>query len=212
MSGPFLALRGLDAYPKQDTLRQALLRATGRDRRAFVYLWLTEGCPVGMEPWIYQWFREKVAKVTGIECKSVSLAGSYRLGYSLKPDKYGDGVRPTSDMDGLIVSSQLFDRVLPEARDVARKHRPDLVSNVEKCAKLNFVKTGYIEPEYRSHLVQSMHYCYWHLSKPPFNLKFDVAHSNFFIYRDWDSAVRRNIGFLCELRRKLKKKDAHRGA
>ena len=207
MSGPFPALQGLSAYPKPEAFRYALMLAKPKDRRALVYLWLTEGCPFGMEPRIYQWFRAKVAKVAGIECKAVSLTGSYRLGYSLKPNQFGVGVKPTSDIDGLIVSSQLFDRVLSVAREVARKHRSELVPEVERCAKQNFVRTDYIVPRKRSSLVQSMHDCYLFLSNAPFNLEFDHQHSCFFVYRDWDSAIRKNMWFLEKLKKGLAKQE-----
>lgn len=84
------------------------------DVRRFIRLWLTEGIPYAFQnfPMIFEAAREDLARGLRVSSKDVNLAGSARIGYSLRPDKFGLAFQPgNSDFDFFIVSEDLFGRL-----------------------------------------------------------------------------------------------------
>jgi hypothetical protein len=186
-----------------------MLASTDVDLRAIAWLWLTEGCPHGLKPWMYQWFRKQMAKAADVEMKAVSLVGSFRLGFSLSPLKAGEQLNSESDMDALVVSSRLYNELLPLAKTVV-EDRPDLQIEVRRCEQRQFVETQYIPPGRRSPRVQAMHDCFWYLSRSPFMMEFDHSHSSIRVYHDWDCAIRQMVKSLAGLRKALGEQSAGR--
>lgn len=180
--GAFRPLRQLPAQVDKEALVAALKGATEIDRKAIARLWLTEGTPVGMAPWVYQWFRELLAAVAEVDCKQVSLVGSYRFGFSLAPHKFGEPVASTSDIDALVVSEPLFCEV---ANDTLQLGSEEL--NRERSR--GFITTKNIPPGRRSPRVQRMHNCFLRLTSAPCQVKFNANGSSVRIYRDWNAAA-----------------------
>lgn len=110
-----LPLRG--HYPPPESLRTAASAGTLRDREHLVRLWLSEGIPhaFGECPALYAELRGWIADALELDAKDITLIGSARLGYSLKPgDLWGRPFGPQSDIDLSLVSPQLFAQLAEE--------------------------------------------------------------------------------------------------
>jgi hypothetical protein len=62
----------------------------------------------------YDEFRQEVADRLGVNVTNIDIVGSGRLGFSLNPDHLLSHFRPGSDIDLVIVSSQVFDSAWEE--------------------------------------------------------------------------------------------------
>ena len=60
-------------------------------------------------PGAYQLLRKHLAGRLSVAENDIVVVGSGKTGFSLSPDNFGRGFSPRSDVDVLIVSSQLFD-------------------------------------------------------------------------------------------------------
>lgn len=97
-------------YPTPELTKTALLALSARERVAFARLWCSEGIPWAFRehPLVYEALRDWLAGRLSIHPKSISVAGSARLGFSLAPRRWGQPFRPASDLDVFIVSEPLF--------------------------------------------------------------------------------------------------------
>src|SRR5437867_2255497 len=75
--------------------------------RAFVFAWLEEP---------YLEFRRSMEGLLATGGGDIKLIGSAKLGFSLNPDHLLRPFRGDSDLDLVVVSSQLFDAALLELR------------------------------------------------------------------------------------------------
>src|SRR5580704_15190362 len=90
------------AYPEGEALIAAVRQMARSDSELFVRAWLAEGLPwVFREaPALYGVFRRDIATRMDVDGHEVTLVGSARLGFSLKPDRLGRGYRDGgSDLD-----------------------------------------------------------------------------------------------------------------
>lgn len=72
-------------------------------------------------------FCETVARNLDIGSHDVAVIGSARIGFSLAPDKYGEAVRPGSDVDTVVVSERIFNEgVMQIIRCVAESECDDI--------------------------------------------------------------------------------------
>lgn len=97
-------------YPTPTDLRQAFLCATDTERDGIIRLWMTEGIPFAFagQPLLYEEIRQFMATNVKIYPKDITMVGSGRIGYSLKPKVWGKVFSNSSDLDFTIVSRQLF--------------------------------------------------------------------------------------------------------
>ena len=97
------------AYPPAEALIAAVPQMRRRDCETFVRAWLTEGIP-----WVfrdaaalYEAFRRHIATRMAVDGHDVTLVGSARLGFSLRPAQLGRAYRDGgSDFD---VATQMPD-------------------------------------------------------------------------------------------------------
>ena len=111
MKPPLAALRC--AYPAAEDVLQAVALGS-RERAVVARLWMSEGIPFAFRecPALYEEARTWLAEQLGLDPKEISLRGSGRLGYSLRPERWGDAYNPlSSDLDVFAVSERLFDRL-----------------------------------------------------------------------------------------------------
>jgi hypothetical protein len=75
-------------------------------------VFLLEGVPFvfASSPMKYLIFREQVADRFEIGYQDVCIVGSAKLGFSPSPHKFGQAFAETSDVDVVIISSEMFDR------------------------------------------------------------------------------------------------------
>lgn|SRR5574341_51628 len=105
------AKKFVDHYPVPELLKSLGPAISSYERECFIRLWLSEGIPqaFGKLPMIYEVMRGWIAKQLSISPKNITLVGSARLGYSLKPkDNFGRQFEPASDLDLAIISDYLF--------------------------------------------------------------------------------------------------------
>ena len=145
-------------------------------------------------------FRAAISYTVGVSEEDVRLVGSARFGLSMNPSK---GVRPfndESDLDVVIVSSDLFNKVWSEFRKayyngytwVKTRHRDDVFRKF-----LNLARTSNYETEYLKKTARR-------LDKMAKNvvLRTGLARDlKYRIYEDWDAAVDYHAHGVRELQR-----------
>lgn len=116
-------------YPPSDDMRTAI--GTGeRERRTVARLWLSEGIPYAFRecPALYEEVRSWLAAQLEVHPKAVGMVGSGRIGYSMKPREWGCRYDPSSsDLDLLVVSASLFDRLKQDFQRWRRDYDHGLV-------------------------------------------------------------------------------------
>lgn len=86
----------------------------------FVQLWISEGIPFVFQsaPFLYATIRDNIAHSLDICPKAISMTGSARLGYSLRPkDSWGKPYSQGSDFDFFIVSEKLFQQTMTDYKN-----------------------------------------------------------------------------------------------
>jgi hypothetical protein len=204
-------------YPDPDLIVQLFSTGSAYERSDFVRLWLSEGIPAAFadRPMLYEesrsWIAYRLGRVAIVHSKQVSLVGSARFGYSLKP-------RPTftrafgdeSDLDFIVVSQALFDKAQEtslrfvndfEARRVTprpgRQARlwPEDVDYIKTNLSNGFVQQGKVPTLPPYEVAKELEQTFWLLSE---KLKRSVgapafSKASYRIYRDWDSFIARAV-------------------
>lgn len=120
----------IQPYPDPGWFRNYFLQASETERLGIVRLWITEGILYAFRnnPLLYEKSREFIAKNISVYSKGVTLVGSGRIGYSLKKKVWGKVFANDSDLDFVIVSNDLFARLVTDfqkwASDFAGKRLP----------------------------------------------------------------------------------------
>lgn len=107
------ALRG--PYPDPKAFMDAA-RSGRQSREALARLWMSEGIPFAFRdcPSIYESIRSWLSFKLHVHAKAISMVGSYRIGWSLSPEKVGAPISNSSDIDLFVVSRELFNSVSDE--------------------------------------------------------------------------------------------------
>lgn len=98
-------------HPDSTAFRDAVGSGSALSRESLVRLWLTEGIPFAFLecPAIYEATRSWLGSRLQICPKEITLLGSARLGFSLRPPpNFGQAFSPDSDLDFAVVSPSLF--------------------------------------------------------------------------------------------------------
>ncbi len=101
-------------YPRHDEVALLTHSKSPWGREAFVRLWLTEGAPYAFRgcPDVYEDVRAWIGSQLDVYPKDITLVGSARLGFSLRPPpKYGEPFGGASDLDVALVSPALFEEL-----------------------------------------------------------------------------------------------------
>lgn len=117
---PFTLSQGPDIlksiYPSSEQIKNGFIHASETERYGIIRLWMTEGIPFAFKdhPLIYEEVREFISKGVKVHPKEITLVGSARIGYSLKPNVWGRKFTKKSDMDFTIISNVLFTRLVKD--------------------------------------------------------------------------------------------------
>ncbi|NCB97066.1 MAG: hypothetical protein EOM36_01735 [Bacteroidia bacterium] len=105
-----------DPYPAAQLLIDTAKKGGESARTAISRLWLSEGIPYAFRgcPAIYEAIRTWLSLRIDVEAKEITIAGSGRLGQSLSPRKLGNPFNEMSDLDLVIVSTALFNKLRTE--------------------------------------------------------------------------------------------------
>lgn len=146
-------------HPCPKEFRQAIRNSQSRDREIIARLWLSEGIPYAFreKASIYDELRYWLSDRLDVNCKDVTIVGSGRIGFSMKPSKYGAqfGGGDGSDLDFSIVNRHLFDLCAAEALSFKlefesnrlnpnsnqRKYWSDTVGRIQSHLSAGFVDT-----------------------------------------------------------------------
>lgn len=103
-------------FPTPDLLARLGPRFVARDHSSFILLWVTEGVPAAFAqvPILYQETRNWLADRFRVPSKNITLTGSARSGYSLKPAVFGQPFSIDSDLDFIAISEPLFESLITE--------------------------------------------------------------------------------------------------
>jgi hypothetical protein len=106
----------VEIYPPSDKVKDVFSNATENERYGIIRLWITEGIPYAFKenPLLYEEIRTFVAKGVKVHPKEVTLVGSARIGYSLKPKVWGRNFTKDSDLDFTIISNELYTRLVKD--------------------------------------------------------------------------------------------------
>ena len=113
------SLRALTTpYPDPCLVLDAADRGGEQARIALVRLWLSEGIPHAFRecPAVYESVRSWLSVMLDVHAKEIGIVGSARLGASLAPKKLRKKFSITSDLDLVIVSKGLFEKLGEEFR------------------------------------------------------------------------------------------------
>jgi len=210
MIKPFATIPQLsNRLPSPDELKTALTNASRNVYEAFARLWLTEGFPTAFTsaPAIYEDLRGWLASQLSVHAKEVTVVGSARMGYSLKPEPdFGRQFGPRSDLDLGVISKDLFARVASAYEEFSSdlrsgkiaprsdRERSDWDENVK--FGIRNIPRGFFDPDKiptfnRYPVVQQVGQSMWMLKK-----KLDVTpgapqvrKASIRVYRDWQSLI-----------------------
>ena len=98
--------------PRHNRLEEVKRAAASSDPVVFVHEWLLSSDPFAFRSTVggYARFRAELAHALGVHAAQLTLVGSGQLGFSLRPDRLLRSFRRDSDLDVVIVSSEVFDR------------------------------------------------------------------------------------------------------
>ena len=105
-----------DPHPASELVLTAAGRGGDQARLTLVRLWLSEGIPYAFRdcPAIYESVRTWLSVHLGVHAKEITIVGSARTGASLAPAKLGKRFSTKSDLDLVIVSEVLFEKLREE--------------------------------------------------------------------------------------------------
>lgn len=114
-----------DAHPLPDVLAELVRAGRRADLEVVATLWLSEGIPhaFAKHPALYEHIRRALGTRLDVHPRDISITGSRRTGYSMKPVKWGAPARPDSDFDLLIVDAALFQDVAEDFHSWATDFR-----------------------------------------------------------------------------------------
>ncbi len=81
-----------------------------QELESIVRLWISEGIPYAFKqcPLLYEVIRDWLSEQLSVDPKQITIVGSGRLGYALKPKTFGTTFGAHSDLDFAAVSESLF--------------------------------------------------------------------------------------------------------
>lgn len=188
-------------YPDSDILKSVIKSDGQKACEALAQLWISEGVPYifSNTPGIYANMRKWLGKKLNVSSKNISITGSARFGYSLKPErsKYGKPFKASSDLDLFIVSEGLFNRLkhdfevwVGDCKD--NKSIPLIWKENIKFGKKNVLK-GFIDqykipPNKKYNTINLVYKNMYDLKKKmPHNIRLKKASIRCF--KNWESAI-----------------------
>lgn len=93
----------------------ALIKVSNKNEiRQVAQQWITEGIPFAFKdsPLLYEAVRMYMSKRLNVLPKEITIVGSSRIGYSMKPTAWGRPLNQSSDLDFTIVSNQLYSELV----------------------------------------------------------------------------------------------------
>jgi hypothetical protein len=135
-------------YPTKDEFVELLKT---RRHQAIVEDYLFQGVPFAFEsePSAYELLRSGLSEQLRIDSEDITVIGSGRIGFSLDPNKFGSPYSSASDIDTVVVSSELFDKAWIEMCSVGRRLL-GIQSQVKQSLaehRTNNVFYGYVLPD-----------------------------------------------------------------
>lgn len=133
-------------YPSIDIIKKLNFSLKPYEKSMFLHLYFTEGIPYAFKdnPLLYEKIRNWLAYNLNIDDKQITIIGSARIGYSLSPDKIAKKFCDQSDLDFLIVSSDIFKKLVKDfekwvnnfkleiqKRNTINEYQAKLLQNIE---------------------------------------------------------------------------------
>ena len=197
-------------YPDPITVKQLVEDQVSHYDRMFVRLWLAEGIPHAFHncPSLYQVTREWLARKLEVSPEDITIVGSARLGYSLKPSCFSRAFNSRSDLDYVVISEPLFlkcqeasmlfvadyeSSFITPTSDAQRQEWAGDVAFIKRNTLKGFLNSGKVPNWKRYEAMRSMENHFWHLGA---KIKLtrgspEFSKATFRIYRDYDSFIKR---------------------
>ncbi|GAB2866299.1 hypothetical protein GCM10027277_38930 [Pseudoduganella ginsengisoli] len=212
--GPFSlvnkSLQDLAQHPDAEIFKSIVMNSSLRERETLVRLWLTEGIPYAFKSSAatYDEMRRWLAARLRVHSKDVTLVGSARIGFSMKPTVFGRAFGKTSDLDLTIVNQDLFNacqadaekfsfdfsesQIIPRS-ETQKRNWEDSVRRLPSMIKMGFIDT-YLYPGNENYsVVKGIKDTMWRLTErlkktPDVPAPTKVTAR---VYRDWDALIER---------------------
>ena len=117
-----------NGYLTAEQLKTIFNKSNESQRCGIIRLWITEGVPYAFKdcPMFYEDVRQFIAQGVNVHPKEVTLVGSSRIGYSMKPYKWGKPYSKSSDFDFTIISNASYAKLVTDFQrwvsDIASKN------------------------------------------------------------------------------------------
>lgn len=122
-------LHGMESHPRAEHFKEVVIQSVENDRDSIARLWLSEGIPYAFKDsaGVYDELRGYIARRLCISFKDITVLGSGRIGFSMKPNCFGRDFGVGSDLDLVVVNEGVFS----ECREAAETFVLDY-----KCGKI----------------------------------------------------------------------------
>jgi hypothetical protein len=190
-------------YPTKEEFVE-LLRA--RRRRDLVDDYLGQAVPFAFEsePLVYELLRNTLAETFALTAADITVIGSGRIGFSLDPSRFGAPYSSASDIDTVIVSSDLFDTAWIQMCAVGRRYLEERVKQSLKEHRTNNIFYGFVQPERLPGVVGISQYwfrAFKSLARVPELSPLNIQGR---LYRTWDHVKLHQLYSLNGIANKLK--------
>lgn len=104
------------SYLNSSELLELIKNSDKNEIRQIAQQWITEGIPYAFKnsPLLYEKIRVYMSTRLNVLPKEITIVGSSRIGYSMKPNAWGRPLNQSSDLDFTIVSNQLYSELVSD--------------------------------------------------------------------------------------------------
>lgn len=198
-----------NGYLTAEQLKTFFNKSSESQRAGIIRLWITEGVPYAFKdcPMFYEEVRQFIAYGVNVHPKEVTLVGSSRIGYSMKPYKWGKPYSETSDFDFTIISNDLYAKLVTDfqrwvsditSNNITPKSKEQLANWLSSIETVNRnIPKGYIYTKnlFSHNNYQTVRKCYISME----NLKEKILKTPDFpqasdlsirVYSSWDTCIK----------------------
>jgi len=170
-----------------------------------VWFFRKDGIKINEHYVIYDEFKVYLSKNLGIHTNDIAIVGSAKLGFSLAPDKDYRAFSETSDIDIVIVSSDIFRKSWTAFIELHKKNY--LRGYKEVCSSVFRRFVSLKEPDTRNIFFDE-----WSRKVEPCKKDIQTLFSipneiNYRIYESWESVETYHCMGLIEMKKKLERKN-----
>lgn len=123
------AINTKDFFITSDHFLQLYKKGNDVERNSAIYHYVFNNVPAAFQnkPLLYENIKQYISMKLDVHVDEIRLVGSSQIGFSLKPQKYGDPFSKNSDLDFAIINRQLFENVAADAMKWRKEYEEGIV-------------------------------------------------------------------------------------